>query len=74
MSGRESTDVEYNLEGYLYPDTYSFYKNVEPKTIIKKFLNNFNNKISKKLLTDEANEKVSVKTLAEKNQCRLKMY
>ncbi|MFR1178575.1 MAG: endolytic transglycosylase MltG [Bacilli bacterium] len=66
LSGRESTDVEYNLEGYLYPDTYSFYKNVEPKTIIKKFLNNFNNKISKKLLTDEANEKVSVKTLAEK--------
>ena len=53
LSGRESTDVEYNLEGYLYPDTYSFYKNVEPKTIIKKFLNNFNNKISKKLFKED---------------------
>lgn len=66
LKDRKSTDVMYSLEGYLYPDTYSFYKNVEPKTVIKKFLNNFNNKISKKLLTDEANEKVSVKTLAEK--------
>lgn len=66
LKDKKSADVEYKLEGYLFPDTYSFYKNVEPKTVIKKFLNNFNNKISKKLLTDESNEKVSVRTLAEK--------
>ena len=66
LKDKKSADVEYKLEGYLFPDTYSFYKNVEPKTVIKKFLNNFNNKISKKLLTDESNEKVSVRTLAER--------
>lgn len=59
-------DTIYRLEGFLFPDTYSFYKNVEPKTVIKKFLNNFNNKISKKLITDESNEKVSIKTVAER--------
>lgn len=66
LEERQANDVIYNLEGYLFPDTYSFYKNVEPKTVIKKFLNNFNNKISKKLLTDESNEKVSIKVLLEK--------
>ncbi len=71
LKDRKSSDVEFKLEGYLYPDTYSFYKNVEPKTVIKKFLNNFNNKTSKKLLTDEANEKVSVKTLAERKSMSL---
>lgn len=66
LQERKTSDVEYWLEGYLFPDTYSFYKNVEPGTVIRKFLNNFNNKISKKLLTDESNEKVSLKMLAEK--------
>lgn len=66
LKEKKSSDVQYKLEGYLFPDTYSFYKNIEPKSVIKKFLNNFNNKISKKLLTDDSNEKVSVKTLLEK--------
>ena len=66
LKDRQSADVIYHLEGYLFPDTYSFYKNVEPKTVIKKFLNNFNNKISKKILTNESNEKVSIKNLLEK--------
>lgn len=72
ISGNNSKDVMYKLEGYLFPDTYSFYKNVEPKTVIKKFLNNFDNKISKKLLTDESNEKISVKTLAERKSMSIK--
>ncbi len=63
---KSAADTIYRLEGFLFPDTYSFYKNVEPKTVIKKFLNNFNNKISKKLITDESNEKVSIKTVAER--------
>lgn len=33
------------LEGYLFPDTYRFFKNSEPITAIKKFLDNFNEKI-----------------------------
>lgn len=29
------------LEGYMFPDTYEFYKNDEPARVIKKFLDNF---------------------------------
>ena len=64
-------DVIYKLEGYLFPDTYTFYKNIEPRYVIKKFLNNFNNKISKKLITNESNEKVSVMTSADKKSISL---
>ena len=41
-------DRYYKLEGYLYPDTYEFYKNEEPKSCIYKFLNNFETKITEK--------------------------
>ena len=37
---------EYPLEGYLYPDTYTFYVGENPKSVIKRFLNNFKAKIS----------------------------
>lgn len=40
---------EYPLEGYLYPDTYTFYVDENPKSVIKRFLNNFKVK-----LTEEA--------------------
>lgn len=35
----------YKLEGYLFPDTYDFYVGESPKSVISKFLNNFDNKI-----------------------------
>ncbi len=35
----------YKLEGYLFPDTYDFYLGEDPKSVISKFLNNFDNKI-----------------------------
>lgn len=31
------------LEGYLYPDTYEFYVGEDPKSVYKRFLDNFNN-------------------------------
>lgn len=31
----------YCLEGYLFPDTYKFYKNDEPRRVLEKFLNDF---------------------------------
>lgn len=37
---------EYPLEGYLYPDTYSFYIGENPKSVIKRFLNNFSVRVS----------------------------
>ncbi len=39
-------DRYYRLEGYLFPDTYYFYTDMEEKTIIQKFLDNFESKYS----------------------------
>ena len=37
------------LEGYLYPDTYEFYVNGDPKSAIDKMLKNFDNKFGPEL-------------------------
>lgn len=37
--------VKYYLEGYLYPDTYSFFVNSTPEQVTKVFLNNFKSKV-----------------------------
>ena len=61
------SDRYYKLEGYLFPDTYDFYIGEAPKSVISKFLNNFDNKIvlhkekyfsnsKKSTLVDEAAE------------------
>ena len=34
----------YRLEGYLFPDTYDFYSDENPESVINKFLENFNRK------------------------------
>lgn len=34
------------LEGYIFPDTYEFYKNSEAKAVLEKFIDNYNNKIT----------------------------
>lgn len=39
-----SSNRKYRLEGYLYPDTYFFYKDSAEHLIINKMLNNFNTK------------------------------
>lgn len=36
-----SSDRCFKLEGYLFPDTYEFYKNDDPKSVIIKTLNNY---------------------------------
>lgn len=35
----------YKLEGYLFPDTYDFYVNEDPHSVVSKLLNNFDNRI-----------------------------
>lgn len=35
----------YRLEGYLFPDTYDFYKNEDPETTIERFLSNYERRI-----------------------------
>ncbi len=42
---------EYPLEGYLYPDTYSFYVPESANSVIKRFLNNFQTKVSDELVS-----------------------
>ena len=39
----------YRLEGYLFPDTYDFYKNSSAESVIKKMLSTFNTKLDMNL-------------------------
>jgi len=41
-----------SLEGYLFPDTYRIFKNSNVEFIVKKMLDNFNNKISDEMLRE----------------------
>ncbi len=36
----------YCLEGYLFPDTYRFYKGDDPENVLEKMLNNFDNRFT----------------------------
>lgn len=48
----ENIDSDTNLEGFLYPNTYFFVKNVPIESIIKVFLDNFNENIYLKSKND----------------------
>lgn len=41
---------KYCLEGFLFPDTYEFYMNDEPQRILEKFLNDFENRFSDRMI------------------------
>ncbi len=41
----KNKDIYYSLEGYLYPDTYEFFKDATIEDIFSKMLDNFGNKI-----------------------------
>lgn len=41
----------YRLEGYLFPDTYNFYVNSLGKTVVDKMLQNFQSKLTDKVLS-----------------------
>lgn len=53
--GEEYSGRIYKLEGYLFPDTYDFYTNSSGETVIRKLLDNFNNKM-------DASVKAAIKT------------
>lgn len=56
----------YKLEGYLFPDTYIFYKNEDPETVIRKMLNNYNSKIyHTKKRTDGFEKRVTIEERAK---------
>lgn len=41
---------EYCLEGFLFPDTYQFYKNSSPREALEKMLNNFEKRFSEEMI------------------------
>ena len=55
---KNNQDLFYYYEGCLYPDTYEFYANAAPESVIRKMLINFDNKI-----TDELKEQMEEKGL-----------
>lgn len=40
---------KYSLEGFLFPDTYEFYKNDSPKNVLNKLLSNFDSRFDEEL-------------------------
>ncbi len=71
---------KYRLEGYLYPDTYFFYKSSAEYTVINKMLNNFNDKFWRYLEVfqediDKHNMSVDdIVTLASMIQAEAKLF
>lgn len=48
------------FEGYLFPDTYEFYVGMDPQSVVKKFLTNFQNKLSDDLNAQIKNSGMSL--------------
>ncbi|MFA5358462.1 MAG: endolytic transglycosylase MltG [Patescibacteria group bacterium] len=49
-----------DLEGYLFPDTYRFYTDVEPQEVVQKMLENFNRKLDSGLREKIASRKKTI--------------
>lgn len=59
-------DRYYKLEGYLFPDTYNFYKNSSAESVIRRLLANFRTKIySNKYRFDGYDKRLTVAAMAE---------
>lgn len=60
----------YKLEGYLYPDTYEFYKNENAESVIYKLLNNYETKINEKQTVDGYSKKTTVLKMVEESDTK----
>jgi UPF0755 protein len=58
-----SSERYYRLEGYLFPDTYKFYKNEDAKSAVKKLVSNCNTKLTKQIRTKAAEKGMTVDQL-----------
>jgi UPF0755 protein len=54
---------EQDLEGYLFPDTYRFYRQSDPETVIQRFRENFDRQL-KPLLPEDAAKAKEILTMA----------
>lgn len=50
-----SQSRKYNLEGFLFPDTYAFKEGITPNEVIETMINQFNNKIDEVMVGREDN-------------------
>lgn len=50
----------YKLEGYLFPDTYQFFKNDDPVNVINKMVSNCNQKLTKQIRDKAASENLTI--------------
>lgn len=60
---RQITNVSsryYGLEGYLFPDTYEFFKNEDPEQAVNKLVSNCNKKLTKQIREKAADEGMTV--------------
>ena len=53
-------DRYYKLEGYLFPDTYEFYKDEDPKQVVAKLIGNCNKKLTKQIRSKAAEQNMTV--------------
>ena len=60
----------YKLEGYLYPDTYEFYRNENAESVIYKFLNNYETKINEKQTVDGYSKKTTILKMVEESDTK----
>lgn len=61
------TERVYKLEGYLFPDTYKFYRGEDAESVISKMLSNYKKRVMQKTELEGYGSKTSIKELAEKN-------
>ncbi len=48
----ENKPSNMSLEGYLFPDTYTIYKNASCEIVLKKMLDNFENRVNEEMMGD----------------------
>lgn len=58
-----SSDRYYRLEGYLFPDTYEFFKNEDPVDAAEKLVSNCSDKLTKQIREKAAEEGMTVDQL-----------
>ncbi len=56
VSGAEFLEKTKELEGYLFPDTYRVFRDVNTEEIIEKMLDNFHKKMNEELLSEIKNQ------------------
>ncbi|MDD4990029.1 MAG: endolytic transglycosylase MltG [Candidatus Pacebacteria bacterium] len=65
-ASNDAADGAYDLEGYLFPDTYEFVLPITPETVIRKALNNFQEKVPADLRAGNFYQTMIMASLLEK--------